>query len=106
MISCIFVGGGFSYIGDREYDTVGQRAMLSEEGFKEAVLGNAAFIPEEDYRKIGFTATELSLYSQSGARFNPPHEFTEKLELAQSIYRDLRNRMLSESNKVLADASA
>lgn len=105
MIACRYVGGDCSQIGDREFDAVGQRAVFSEQGFREAVLGNAPFIVEEDFSKVGFTADELSMHGQSGARMDPPQSFNDKLTMAQQMFREVRARMESEASSVLAEAS-
>ncbi len=92
MISCRFVGDS-SMLGDREYDVVGQKAMLSEQGYREAVLGGAAFIPEEEFKGINFTPDELSRHGASGMRIDPPSEFLHKLSQAQQLFRDIREKM-------------
>ena len=104
MIACRYVSGDCSQIGEREFDTVGQRAVFSEQGFREAILGHAPFITEEDFRKIGFTEDELSVHGQSGARVDPPQPFNDKLALAQQTFRDTCARMESEAGLVLAEA--
>lgn len=107
MISCRYVGSDCSQIGEREFDTIGQRAVLSEQGFREAVLGGAAFIPEEDFVKRGFSAEELAAHGPAGIRIDPPHSFTLKVDMAQQVFRDIRGRMGSEvgGQEVLSDAS-
>ena len=105
MIACRYVGGDCSMIGDREFDTVGQRAVFSEQGFCEAILGHAPFITEEDFKKIGFTSDELSMYGQSGLRVDPSQSFNAKLGMVQQVFRDTYARMGSEANRVLAEAS-
>ena len=105
MVLCRYVGGDCSTIGDREFDAVGQRATLSEEGFREAVLGHAPFISEEDFTKIGFTQEELATYGPSGSRVDPPQSFIDKLAMAQEIFRDTYGRMLVESVRVLVEVS-
>lgn len=105
MISCRYVGGDASMIGDREFDAVGQRAVLSEQGYREAVLGGAAFIPEEAFQKIGFTPVQLDQYGPVGLRLEPPAEFCDKLILSQQVFRDIRDDMLLDSQRVLVDAA-
>jgi hypothetical protein len=105
MISCRYVGGDSSEIGEREFDAVGQRAAFSEQGYREAVLGGAAFITEEDFRKISFTVDEINLHGPVGMRVDPPTSFCEKLARAQQIYREDRSRMLVNAEAVLAEAS-
>jgi hypothetical protein len=105
MITCRFVGSDCATIGDREFDTVGQRATFSEQGFREAVLGHAAFITDKDFARVCFTQDELSNYGQSGLRINPSRGFLEKLSLAQEIFRDTYAGMEREANRVLAEAS-
>ena len=105
MIACRYVGSDSSLIGDREFDAVGQRAVFSEQGFREAMLGHATFIPEEGFNKIGFTADELSMYGQSGMRVDPSQSFNNKLDMAQQVFRDMYARMESEANQVLAEVA-
>lgn len=105
MISCCYVSSDCSMIGEREFDTVGQRASFSEQGFKEAILGNAAFIPEEDFKRIGFSAEELAAHGPSGLRIDPPASFLGKLSLAQQVFRDIQSRVSQEGQgpQVLAE---
>lgn len=105
MIACRFVGGDFSLVGDREFDAVGQQATFSEQGFKDVVFGGAAFIPEEDFLRIGFTEQELETYGPAGQRFNPPQSFCDKLGAAHQVYRDLKSRMLVQAQQVLAESA-
>lgn len=107
MISCRYVGGDCSFLGEREFEAVGQRAMLSEDGYRDAVLGGAAFIPESDFFKIGFTTEELAANGPVGIRVDPPQAFNEKLARAQQVFRDISSRMLQEAGglSVLADLS-
>ena len=105
MITCRYVGGDCSTIGDREFDAVGQRAEFSEQGFREAVLGNAPFIVEDDFKKVGFTEEELSTHGPSGSRVDPTQSFTDKLGAAQQMFRDTRARMESGADQELAEAS-
>ena len=103
MILCRYVGGDCSELADREFDTVGQRATLSEQGFLEAVIGGAPFIPEKDFLNIGFTETELMMHGPSGSRFDPPQEFNNKLLLAQRIFADVRGQILKDPHQILAE---
>lgn len=108
MIACNYVGGDASSIGDREFDEVGQRAVFSEEGYREAVLGNAAFIPEYEFRRIEFTPEQLAAHGPVATRVDPPQSFCDKLARAQQVFRDIRDRMLEEGvrgQQVLADIS-
>ena len=105
MVSCRYVGSDSSEVGDREFDEVGQRAVFSEVGFKEACLGGAAFITEEEFKRRGFTAKELEKHGPCGARIDPPHEFLQKLYDAQQVYRDTCARMRRDVQEVLADVS-
>jgi len=105
MIQCTYVGSGCSQIDDREFDAVGQRASMSENNFREAVLGGAAFIPTEDFAKIEFTEEEICRFGPMGSRFDPSASFCNKLMLAQQLYRDLRNRMSTDSEEILAEVS-
>lgn len=106
MIACRYVGGDCCTIGDRDFDTVGQRAVFNEQGFREAILGDAVFILEEDFKKIGFTSDELSIYGPSGLRVDVSQSFGEKLHLAQQIFHDTQQRMRDDAARILADASA
>ena len=105
MVICRYVGSGCSEIGDREFDAVGQCASFSEQGFREAVLGNAPFITEAEFEKIGFDDGELSLYGPQGSRVDPPQSFCDKLATAQEAFRDLRLRMERRADEALADAT-
>lgn len=105
MIICRYVGGDCSTIGDREFDAVGQRAEFSEQGFREAVLGNAPFIVEDDFKKVSFTEEELSTHGPSGSRVDPTQSFIDKLGAAQQMFRDARARMEIGADQVLAEAS-
>ena len=79
--------------------------LFRSQGFCEAILGHAPFITEEDFKKIGFTSDELSMYGQSGLRVDPSQSFNAKLGMAQQVFRDTYARMGSEANRVLAEAS-
>ncbi len=106
MIACHYVGGDASMIGDREFDEVGQKAVFSEEGYREAVLGGAAFVPESEFRRIGFAPEELAAHGPVATRIDPPQIFCDKLARAQQVFRDIRGRMAQEGNRgqqVLAD---
>lgn len=98
MISCRYVGNDCSQIGEREFDEVGQRADFSETGFREAVLGNAAFIPEEDFVRTGLLAENLAAYGPAGLRIDPPASFVDKLNSAQQVFRDIQARMSQEGD--------
>ena len=105
MVSCRFVGGDCATIGEREFDTVGQKAVFSEVGFREVILGRACFITDEDFNKCGFTEEELREHGLSGSRFEPPQSFLDKLGMAQQMHRDLFVRMRSEDSKVMSEVS-
>lgn len=105
MISCRYVGSSFTEIGDREFDTVGQRAVFSEKVFRTVILGGGTFITEEQFNRIGFTHDELSRHGASGDRFNPPASFCQKLEVAQSIFRDMLYQLSQNGQKTLAELS-
>lgn len=105
MISCRYVSSDSCEIGLREFDAVGQRATFSEEGYREVVLGRGAFIPEDEFAKLGFTQQELEKLGPSGSRpKDPPPEFLEKLHRGQQAFREIRDRMLCGS-QVLAEVS-
>jgi hypothetical protein len=105
VISCRYVGGESSSIGDREFDTIGQRANFSENIFRQVAAGNAAFIPESEFLRVGFTPDELSEYGPIGDRVDPPQSFCEKLSRAQQIFRDIQSRMLEDKQafRILAE---
>jgi hypothetical protein len=94
MVSVRFVGGDSCEIGLTEYDTVGMRASMSEQGFREAVIGGAAFIGEADFARCGFNDDELKRWAKSGERVEPSASFVAKHTLAQKFFLDLRARML------------
>lgn len=103
MISCRYVSSDCSTIGDREFDSVGQRAMFSEQGFREVVLGGAAFVPEQYWKKYGFEQRELDKYGPAGMRIDPPASFCNKLDAAQADYRELRSRIVAEPRRELSE---
>src|SRR5690348_4266896 len=105
MISCRYVGADSSLIGDREFDAVGQVAVFSEEGYRDAVLGGAAFIPETEFRRVSFTSEELEKFGPVGVRVDPTANFCDKLDLAHQIYRDIRRSMELDATSVLAEVS-
>jgi hypothetical protein len=105
MVSCRYVGSDCALIGDTEFDTVGQLATFSEQGFSEVVLGHAFFIRDADFKACNFTQEELDQFGQSGMRIDPTPSFTSKLAMAQQIFCDTYARMLVEKNQVLAEAS-
>ncbi len=105
MISCRYVGSDCSYLGDREFDAVGQMATLSEEGFREAILGGAVFIPEESFHKVGFTEDELKQFAESGMRCDPTESFVNKLALAQLMYGELFESMKQNANSILVETA-
>jgi hypothetical protein len=96
MISAVFVGSDSAFIGDTEYDEVGQKASFTEKSFIEAINGGACFIPEKSYRAVGFTADELAAYGPAGLRHNPTNDFCQKLALAQQVFRDLQSLLSRE----------
>lgn len=103
MISCRYVGSDCCMIGDREFDAIGQRAVFSEQSFREAVLGNAHFIAEEDFLRCKFTSEELEAHGRSGDRIDPPASFCEKVNLAQAMWRDARRRLESGDTQLAAE---
>jgi hypothetical protein len=92
MISCRYVGST-SVVGERTYDEVGQRASFSEQQFRDVLLGGAAFILEEDFKKVGFGDDELSMFGPSGSRVDPTPEFNRKLAAARSMCHELRKNL-------------
>lgn len=105
MITCRYVGSDCSSLGEREFDTVGQIATLSEDGFREAVLGGAAFISDEAFKRVNFSSADLLLYGQSGERCDPSAKFVEKLSIAQQVYRDLFTNMKRDAKRILVDTA-
>ena len=105
MISCRYVGGDESSVGDRDFDTFGQKASFSEQSFKEVVLGGAAFIPEEAFQKLGITDKELEKWGSAGMRPEAPESFANKLLAGQQVYLDILNRMQATPEQVLAEIS-
>ena len=89
---------------EREFDAVGQRAVFSEQGYREAVLGGAAFIPEEDFKKLELTQAELDAFGPVGVRADPTNSFCAKVLKGQQIFRGIHDRMImGESQAVLAE---
>lgn len=105
MVNCRYVGGDCSEVGEREFDTVGQRATFSEELFSEVLLGGAAFITERDFAKVGFTDLELDTFGPCGMRIDPTPEFVEKMEVARQFYLDTRRLVLERGALALAGVS-
>lgn len=105
MIQCFYVGNDCSQIGDREFDGIGQKASFSEKGFREAVLGGAAFIPAGEFERIAFDAESLAVYGPLATRVNPPSSFVTKVDQAQQVFRDIRTRMRSEGPMLEASIS-
>ena len=103
MVTCRYVGGDCSTVGDREFDTVGQVAMFSEEGFREAILGNAPFLTDEDFARVGFTPQELTKYGRSGDRVDPAASFAMKLAMAQGLFAGLRARFARNEPVYVSD---
>lgn len=95
MIRCKYVGSMSCDIGDREFDAVGQEAEFSEQGFKEAVLGGAVFIPNEYFDLCNFLPEHVQQYGPSGVRIDPPQVFMNSLAVAQDTYKAFRQRMLN-----------
>ena len=106
MIACRYISGDSSSIGEREFDAVGQRAVFSETSYREAVLGGAGFIAEEQFKKLGFTQEELDKYGPVGERNNPSASFCDKLLRAQEVYRETRDAMLYRPADIFADSSS
>lgn len=106
MIDCRYVGE-LSFIGDRRFDSIGQRAVLAEAQFEEVLLGGAAFIKEDDFRKIGFTDEEIAAYGSSIGFADFPQTFGEKLSIARQVFHDTRAtlRVREEEDKNSAAAS-
>lgn len=95
MVHCRFVGNDEAQVGEREFSRIGEIAMFSEAIYQDTVIGGGAFIPEEDFKKIGFSADELAAHGHAEGRDEAPASFNQKVDLAQQVFRDLRNIMLS-----------
>jgi hypothetical protein len=95
MIFCRYIGGEVSQIGEIEFDSIGQRATFSERGFRDIVLGGAAFLPVSMFDRLRFTDTELEKHGPIGARYFPPDTFCNKLLTAQQLFRELRDEFLA-----------
>jgi hypothetical protein len=95
MLTCRYVGGGASEIGDREYEAIGQYGEFSEEQFSSIIRGGAAFLPESEFDKVGFTQEELDLSGPFGSRDSGDANFQAKLAAAQAAYADIRNRIIA-----------
>ncbi len=105
MITCRFVGGDSSIIGEREFDEVGQKATFSEVGFSEALLGGAEFIPEDHFNKLSFTDDELTNFGPIGVRMYPTQEFCEKLARAQQLAKEIRERLIANPEEISSFAT-
>ncbi len=97
-----YVGSDVSRLEDLEYEQVGDPLECSEQRFYEVVMGGAAFIPEEDFERVGFTEGELIEHGCAGTRYEPPISFVQKLESAQQVFRALRQKLRAESFRAAA----
>lgn len=95
MVVCNYIGGEASELGHIEFDAVGQTANLSERGFREVILGGAAFLPKPLFKRVGFTEKELDEQGPLGLRHLPSESFCNKLIIAQQFYRELRAELES-----------
>ena len=93
MVHARYVGGEVSELGEIEFDTIGQRATLSEKGFREVILGGAAFLPQATFDRVGFTEEELQHQGPLGQRYLPHEDFCNKLAIAHQFYRELRQEL-------------
>lgn len=98
MIACRYVSADSSEIGEREFDAVGQKAVFSESQYRDVVLGGAAFLPEEEFLKLGFTEVELEKFGQIGVRVDPTESFCNKLIRGQERFREIMAAMVREAS--------
>lgn len=84
--------GAVSYVGDTLFDRLGQRAQFTPEQFQQVMKGGAAFIPEQDFQRLGFTQQEIMLYGSTGAFPEPPADFVDKRSRARELAQALRSQ--------------
>lgn len=95
MIFCYV--GTHTVVGERAYEALGQRAQFDAETYKRVILGGGAFIPQENFDKIGFDPEELAAYGLGANQGYAPEAFQEKLRSAVQVLDDIRKEM-SEGN--------
>ncbi len=83
-----FVGRS-SEVGEMQFRHVGEQAEFTEELYTQVLLGGAAFITEEEFESIGFSANELSGLRQNTDLENEP-ELAEKLHRARLKFIESR----------------
>jgi hypothetical protein len=59
-----YVGGGSCSVGDRDFESVGQKAEFSHELALDALNGGAVFVTEEQFETLDFTDEEISSLQQ------------------------------------------
>ena len=87
----IFVGN-YTEIGDRVFSRLGQSADW-DEAFYQQIIGGAAFIPNTEFKKIGFTQDELDRYADYGNRALAPASFNAKVKEATLVLCELREKL-------------
>lgn len=74
-----FIGTTAQIAGVADLKTLGQSVELSEDLFRDAVLGGCPLLPAEEFDALGFTAEELKRYGDAYGREHAPAEFFDKL---------------------------
>jgi hypothetical protein len=89
----IFVGV-VSHAGGLEYNAVGQRADFTDEYFRDAVVGGAAFLPEEDFDEIfgDFPKELLLTYGDPYFFGTPSQDYLERVARCRDKVRQIREQ--------------
>ena len=88
--------GTVAQVGDREFDAIGQKVVFTDQQYKE-VIRKIPFIPEDRFKRVGFTPEELAVYGHGGSRSFAPMSFLEKLGLALQVFRDMQKACVEDA---------
>lgn len=86
----VFLGTYTEIYGHARLTDFGQRVDLPEEIAKDAIAGDCAMIPAEEFDAIGFTPDELRKFAKASSHGNAPAEFLEKKKQALVKFHELR----------------
>jgi hypothetical protein len=88
-----FVGSA-CVIHDRgEFSKFGQLAELPEDVAETVIRGGGAFLPEDQFKEIGFTDQELKDYQFPGQQLSAPQSFQEKRQRALAAFQAWREEL-------------
>jgi len=86
--------GTLTNIGEQKLTKFGQPVELTDEMARDVIgtldSGGGAILPEHDFRQIGFTEQELSLYSDPHSHHQANAAFHEKKARALKAVHELR----------------